>query len=678
MDGSRLDALPGEEVDLTDSRVEVVHLVFKTHLDVGFTDLAANVMEEYFDRFIPRAIEAARELRRRDGPERLIWTTGSWLIYEYLERASPDRRRSLKEAIEAGDVVWHGLPFTTHSELVDPGLFEYGLGLSQELDARFGRETIAAKMTDVPGHTRAIVPLLADAGIRFLHIGVNPGSTPPEIPPVFRWRDPEGSEVTVMYQRGGYGDLVTVPGMKEALAFAHTGDNRGPQSAEQVVDIFEEMRSRVSGARVVASTMDAFARALLAQQSDLPVVTGEIGDTWIHGVASDPGKVSRYRELCRLRARWISEGNDRDLSAFSRRLLMVPEHTWGLDEKTFLADYENYTSDELRQVRGRVSFVRQEASWAEQRAYVDEAVGLLDEDRAREAAARLAAIAPRRPDKAGFAPVDFSSARETAHFSVGFNPENGALNRLVDRTTGRVWASDHHPLGLFRHQTFTHEDYTRFLDQYIIDWSKNEEWAAEDYGKPGIERYARDAGLWELRLTGLYERKDGSGHHFLAELEAPEGGPDGYGCPGRVTVGVTFPYEERAVYLDVQWFDKPACRLPEALWLTFAPDAPDEERWTLEKMGRRISPLEVVRGGNRKLHAVGGRVEYGDDRGRLLLETLDAPLVAPGVPSLLDFNDGQPPLLQGMHFNLYNNVWGTNFAMWYDDDARFRFVLRVV
>ena len=28
-----------------------------------------------------------------------------------------------------------------------------------------------------------------------------------------------------------------------------------------------------------------------------------------------------------------------------------------------------------------------------------------------------------------------------------------------------------------------------------------------------------------------------------------------------------------------------------------------------------------------------------------------------------------------MHVNLYNNVWGTNFPMWYEEDARFRFVL---
>jgi hypothetical protein len=49
-----------------------------------------------------------------------------------------------------------------------------------------------------------------------------------------------------------------------------------------------------------------------------------------------------------------------------------------------------------------------------------------------------------------------------------------------------------------------------------------------------------------------------------------------------------------------------------------------------------------------------------------------------GEPSLLNFNNRQPSLKKGMHFNLYNNVWGTNFRMWYDEDARFRFALSYV
>jgi len=35
----------------------LVHVIFKTHLDIGFTDLAARVRAEYHDRFIPQAID---------------------------------------------------------------------------------------------------------------------------------------------------------------------------------------------------------------------------------------------------------------------------------------------------------------------------------------------------------------------------------------------------------------------------------------------------------------------------------------------------------------------------------------------------------------------------------------------------------------------------------------------
>jgi len=51
----------------------------------------------------------------------------------------------------------------------------------------------------------------------------------------------------------------------------------------------------------------------------------------------------------------------------------------------------------------------------------------------------------------------------------------------------------------------------------------------------------------------------------------------------------------------------------------------------------------------------------------------DSPVAAPGKPSLLDFNNTQPDLRMGISFNLYNNVWGTNFPMWYDQDGISRF-----
>lgn len=326
--------------------IKTLHLIFKTHLDVGFTDFAENVIAEYFNLYIPAALNLVETLRQRGGNERFIWTTGSWLIYEYLEQATRSEQLKMERAIKLGDIAWHGLPFSTHTELMDADLFRYGLSLSQKLDRRFQRKTIAAKMTDVPGHSRSIIPYMVEAGIQFLHIGVNLASIPPDVPPVFVWRAPDGSEIVVLYSGGGYGGLFTINGLEHALFFAHTGDNCGPPSTEDVVSIFEKTRNQFPNASIDASTLDHFAGKLLTVKQTLPVVTAEIGDTWIHGIGSDPKKVSQFREMLRLRIAWKRRRiPETSFEQFNRYLLLIPEHTWGLDVKTNLFDFTNYAAD---------------------------------------------------------------------------------------------------------------------------------------------------------------------------------------------------------------------------------------------------------------------------------------------------------------------------------------------
>jgi len=668
--------------------IETVHTIFKTHLDVGFTDLAGNVVAKYFSEYFPQAIATSESLRRSGREERFIWTTGSWLLYEYLEQASSQDRMRMERAIESGDITWHGLPFTTHSELADASLFKYGLGLSQKLDQRFGKKTIAAKMTDVPGHTRAIVPLLAQAGIRFLHIGVNEGSTMPEVPPVFVWRDGVednlvednlgGGEVIVMYQHS-YGKLAVVPGATEAIAFAHTIDNLGPQTAEQVTQVFRDLRRAFPGAKVIASNLDAYALVLLKMKSQLPVITQEIGDTWIHGVGSDPRKVSQFRELSRLRNRWLEHPerhpDEQDMDSFSRFLLLVVEHTWGMDIKAHLADFENYSRERFDSVRAQDNFKKVATSWAEKRDYISGAVqSLRDSQFAGEARRRLATIEPAIPNKDGFETVeDVSRSFETEHFTIRFDEVSGAIVYLLEKATGQPWATRDHLLGLARYQTFSDQDYRRFFRQFLVDKS---EWAVLDYSKPGLEEAGAESKWWQPALSGLFWRRDEQGHHLILELKLPEECTTRYGGPALITLALLQPDREPSLFVELQWFRKPANRQPEAFWFSFCPKVPEAAGWRMEKMGKWISPLEVVRNGNRKLHAVGRGMFYRDDERELAIETLDAPLVAPGEPSLLDFNNRPPPLEKGWHFNLYNNVWGTNFPMWYEEDARFRFILR--
>ena len=67
------------------SDVTLVLAVFKTHLDVGFTDFAHVVRQRYLDEFFPRAIAVASALREREGTEHFRWTTGSWILSEALD-----------------------------------------------------------------------------------------------------------------------------------------------------------------------------------------------------------------------------------------------------------------------------------------------------------------------------------------------------------------------------------------------------------------------------------------------------------------------------------------------------------------------------------------------------------------------------------------------------------------
>ena len=61
-----------------------VYVVSKTHLDLGFTDYARNILQKYIDIFIPSAVSLAEQINTKENKS-FIWTTGSWIIKEALK-----------------------------------------------------------------------------------------------------------------------------------------------------------------------------------------------------------------------------------------------------------------------------------------------------------------------------------------------------------------------------------------------------------------------------------------------------------------------------------------------------------------------------------------------------------------------------------------------------------------
>ena len=670
------------------SAAGTVLVVAKTHLDLGFTDLAARVLERYLDELVPAALVTARHLREVDatgtGP-RLRWTVGSWLLTEALERGDAARRAELEAAIEAGDLAWHAWPFTTHTGLLDPSLAEWATTLSARLDRRFGVTTVAAKMTDVPGHPRALVPILAGAGVRLLHLGVNPASTPPDVPPVFRWRDEgSGTEIVVVYQRGGYGGAQVLPGTDDVLVVDHTGDNLGPPTVDDVTATWSRLVAEHPGAAVRPARLDDAWHALddAGVVGDLPVVTAELGDTWIHGAASDPTKLARYRALCRIRSTGLADGtwsvDDPAVERASRALLCVAEHTWGLDEKSHLGDDTTWSPADLaRARRDDPRFAAMEASWAEQRAYVDEAAEALGQ------AVTVAAPPPGGDDPgAGLAAVHAGSPIAGRHATVVVDLTTGALMGLTT-AAGRPLAGRSHPIGRLEFQTFDAPDDERWYDDYVVAGPDDEWWARADQTKPGIDAGGALSWTWQPTLSLLRTGRcaDRPGVRVVADVAGPPEAVERFGCPEGFTLTYDLPDDEPVLLLTLDWHGKRACRLPEATWLTMHPKVADPDGWRLDVLGRPLDPADVVPDGGRALHAIGRGVAYVGTEGRdgpLVIDSLDAGVVAPGRPMLRRHRrDLEPDLVgAGLSWLLHTNTWGTNFPMWIDDECRFRFALR--
>ena len=682
--------------------INKVHVIFKTHLDVGFTDLAEEVINEYVKNFIPKAVKLAKDVNENKKNKKFVWTAGSWLIDEYLKRAKGREKEEFVNAINSGYIVWHGLPFTTHSELMDEELFDFGISISKELDEKFKRKTIAAKMTDVPGHTIGIVEPLCKNGIKYLHIGVNEASQKPNVNDTFIWRDSKGNEIIVGYCQG-YGKITLVPGFDEALVFVHSGDNSGPPTKEDIYKQIEKIQEQFKGAEVKASTLDDYAGALINFKKELPVVTEEIGDTWIHGIATDPYKVSVFLELLRLKHKWIEEGrlerNSKVYRDFMRNLLMIPEHTWGLDFKKYMADYKNWRKQDFLKARNldklsdsyipekydqyarfaRNEFKAQikhmgwkdrsysffESSHREQRYYLDNAIKVLSKDLKEDAQKAIKELTECPGINHKYKKINYNEECEINGYSVAVL-EDGSIKVHGHSLSGPVI------LGKATYQLFGVSTFNKWKKEYMVNLEANRLWAIPDFFKPGIE----EAGAPQHNIY-FYSKVENCAikeKELVIEIRFNDSECEEYGCPRKAVMKYIF--DDKEIYMSSYFLNKDASRLPEALWISHFVDNDSIRKIKFNKLGETIDPFRIVKYGNRNYHSI-KKLEFKLDNVSCSITPIDSTLVSLGEMRLYDFNQEYADPKGGFHFNLYNNLWGTNFKMWYEENIISRFSIKI-
>ena len=445
---------------------------------------------------------------------------------EYLRKSascgSPERNASAVAAVEAGikagKYAWQAKALTMIHELCDPDVFAWSLTMAKSLNVRFGVKhgTVAGKITDLPGVSISIVPLLAAAGVKALHIGTNgmgnqaftsfPGVG--NLPQVFRWRHPAtGDEVIVMNEQG-YGRMIVLDegfGLDTALRWQFTGDNQMPPEPDGVRDCWAYAKTQFPNAEIKASTLDAFALKLWDVRDRLPVVEAEIGNAWLPQMATDPFRLRALRQISRMRKEWIASGklaaDDPDLEGYTTRLIVPIEHNFGMSDSKAVNDTwhtTHWTNAQFHPLRehggggppgsGCSTFDGHCSGYAGWEEYATERDSFLypvpgDSAGYQAFAAAvnhtieqlskvptvedLVAAHPGLKEQPDLAALSLSNDA----LQLKFSPATGAITTLVEKATSIDWAAgENHSFGEFVYRTYTQD---HDIDRYICQFASS-------------------------------------------------------------------------------------------------------------------------------------------------------------------------------------------------------------
>lgn len=673
-----------------------IYLVTKTHLDLGYTNLASNILNEYVHKFIPKAIEIAKELNTEK--KKFVWTTGSWILNKALQVGTKDEIANLTSAMQRGDIVSHALPFTTHTELMDEETFRYGLSIIKKLDKLFNRNTIAAKMTDVPGHTIAMVPLLQEYGIKMLHIGVNESSAVPNIPDVFLWKY-QDSEVVVVYNKS-YGGDFTYEGIDSMVAFCHTSDNCGPVNLEQARENYIKYSTKYPDAKVIASGLDEIAAELWEVRHTLPIVTSEIGDSWIHGSTTDPFKAAALRELMALKRNWMKEKSmiegSKEYESFSDALLCLAEHTNGGDIKTMLSDYTNYLKKDFKKAKKKnivsnseealnaedkiasriigdikekdkeLSYSRIEATWFEQREYINEAINALSLPHKIQAQEVITKLIPKKgfKIKSKLTSLNESMQFKLGEYSISLN-KFGALGLRYKANDILLPSGESTLVDYVSHSL---KDVNTFFDTYNRPDVKGMNWAYGDFGRPAFSlvdgKYP--FGRFSYVIKSLEENDDSIKMLLTTNKEITKQ----LGAPREISIKLSA--QGKKFIIELIWTGKDSNRIQEETLLRLYPNT-NKKNILYNKLGNYINPYDVVESGNRSNSAVLNIHCLSPQKQAFTITNIHCPLVSLGKGKIMLFdNIFEDVEKDGLSYILHNNIWGTNFPLYYSDNAYFK------
>ncbi|MCC6125101.1 MAG: hypothetical protein IT426_09075 [Pirellulales bacterium] len=356
--------LAAEKLLVKPTRKWVMYLLPHSHVDIGYTHLQPDVEKMQW-----KNLEIAQELAKKSAGnppgERFKWNAEVlWAVDSYFREAPPEKQQSLVDAIKAGHIELDALYGNELTALCRSEELVRLVEAAGRIGKRCGVKVESAMITDVPGYTWGIVPVLASAGVKYFSAGPNTssriGRTLSEMGDrPFYWISPSGQEKVLCWVAGhGYShfhrDTLATAGETPLFRYFQelerenypydfvqmrysTGGDNGPPDAT-LVETVEKWNAKYAYPKlVIATTTEMMKDFENRYGGKLPSLRGDITPYWEDGAGSSALETGLNRaaaeRLAQAETLWALADREKfpsaDFSAAWRNVLLYDEHTWG-------------------------------------------------------------------------------------------------------------------------------------------------------------------------------------------------------------------------------------------------------------------------------------------------------------------------------------------------------------
>ncbi len=356
-------------ISLSTVRPITLYLLHHSHSDIGYTH-HQSVVERMHHSFFRQAVMLHDKTAGYPHGARFKWNVEvCWAVESYLEKCSPEEKENFIRVVQEGGIGLDGLWANELTGICSPEELIQLIQRSAMVASVCNVELRSAMITDIPGYTWSLVPVMAKSGIRYFSPGTNTFHRIGDIKDTwgdkpFYWVSRSGldSVLTWFPARGyswfhtGLGAGVpknllteepifeyldqmsqeTFPYDMSIIRYNIGSDNGPPHKA--LPDIVKKWNETYITPKMhIATTTEAFSVFEERYGDELPSFAGDLTPYWEDGASSS----ARETALVNKAAERLTQAQSLLLLSGSRHfpldqiqeawkyILLYDEHTWG-------------------------------------------------------------------------------------------------------------------------------------------------------------------------------------------------------------------------------------------------------------------------------------------------------------------------------------------------------------